>query len=324
MAIYGNNIESVTESVLLETTGLSKEDLTDKQKVLSAIEKEKEPMSKLKLALSIIGILIAIVPITILLPIIIPVMLIVKSISKNIEKSRKKKADEKIIAEYEKQIAKLKKQLEKETDPEKRKEIEKLIKKFESELTEFKNNRDLKEYEEKIKGSIDYINRMVKYAQNGDMINSAEDLVDYAVFLYYFDLNSSQFNKYITNGNINEFKKKYYVDFDKEFGDDSYETGKALNDLIKNKMNGEFAVIKAIDDTLTGYNVDKKLFIHGDWDVKYIDFYSPEQLKAKAKDLYDRIDDIDNLIEADKYLGYYRLSKAPEGVEPKEIKSKYL
>lgn len=313
MGIYNNILhEDIELNYYLTESNLNKDDLKDKNKVINAIEKEKKPENKILLCIKFIGMIILAVPITVGAIIIAAICYILTSNIEKLDDNKKIKIIDKVIKKYNKNIESLKKKLEKETNKDEIKSIKSTIKKLEDDIKKL----------EKMKESINNANTEYGYYCDNinKVLNNPMDYYDgiayYALYLKYTDISESEFiNRFCKNSNetiedmdgfiyANPITKEDTVDGFYEY----YLKNKGAK-VVSFNLNGDAGIF---------WNCDRKEFVvsHDDWTVFKV-FKFNEFKKSFGTYWYPK--EYDKYVEADKLLGYYRLSKAPSGVKPKEL-----
>lgn len=303
MGIYTKvlNEQYLIESQL-DSIGITKEDLKDKNKVQKALETDKKgkkrtALSTITTAFYIIGLIILAVPAILFLPIWGPIFLCVDKSIDSIKDKRKNGLIDKTCKEYQKTIDKLNKKLAK-ADEEEKKEIEKSINQFKSEIDKLQKKKIDESYARKIKSGIDIINKIKK---NNDI---PEDYAICSFWLYYNDISQKDFESKLS-GSEEDIMENFSEDDNKE-----------LFDYFNKYKNDKWYILYMIDDTIFLYNKSKHQFFYGDWDPKWIKNLSFDDFKNYCKDFYKKM--WKEIEAADEYLGYYKITEAPEGVEPVE------
>lgn len=309
MSVYGNNIEDITslnEAVLLEAFEIGKDDLKDENKIKKILKKleNNENESIIEIITLLLAIVAAILAKWILLGLSLNILTaIYVTFDKQIEKikdRRRNKQIDRILNKYKKHIEKFKKQLEKETDPEKKKEIEKVIKYLEEFIKNINKKRIDIDYTKEIKDGLEIIKRIT----DGTLSSDCNEL---SLQLFYYDLSRREFEKLAK-------ENKQYENVKSMINNRSDESELEFYNYLT-KYGKDTVFIYTIDDTLLAYNFNRGVFYLGDWVIEYLNEYSFDTYKNKYKDLFD--DDCwEDVIKADTYLGYYRLSKVPKGIDP--------
>ena len=313
MSIYGNKIkESVlTESYLLEQN-LNKDDITDEKKVTDKIKKEKKPENAILIALKFIGIIILTIPIAIGYMIIFSITDLIKSNVDKLDYDKKDKEINNIIKKYNKNIDSLKEKLNKETDKEERQKIKDTINTLEKSIEELERKRTIEVDAKKYKY---YCNEIEEILNNP--MDYYHYIYKYAFYLKYTDINEAEFIRKFTQ---NRSEKIEDMDGfihcspinEKDCADGFYEYYlKNKNvDVVSFNLNGDSGIF---------WNCKKKEFVvsYDDWTEFKV--FSYNEFKNSVDNLWFNKNDLDKYVEADRILGYYRLSKPPKNIKPKEL-----
>lgn len=316
MSVYGENI--VLESVLLEA-GLSKDDITDKTKVMNAIkevEKKGGPIEALRVALACISLLVVAfltVKFWYVLPIFITVCITIVTLLDKVETSKKNKEIDKVLKELNKTLQKLEKQREKETDPKKQKELDKAIAEVKKQIAAIEKKKVNQNIEHDLKNELQMIKQVV-----GKSIIDADDIYLLSLWFHYYNISQQELdslmNKYAEDDNnlIDYFEAE--EDSDIKEGINSY------NYLKDNKLLGtKWVYFEMIDDTYLIYSCTKKKFYYGGIAPGKGIESSKIMNMIDIKKYIEKDNDYDKLIKADAYLGYYKLSNPTKGVTPKPV-----
>ena len=302
MGIYTKllNEEYLIESQL-DSIGLSKDELTDKNKVRNVLEKDKNGKKrsvkeKIETVFVIIGIIIIGIPAALTAPIWFPLFCCIDNAIDSIKDKRKNNLIDKTCNEYQKSINKLNSKLAKAEGDEKN-EIEKSINQFKSEIDKLQKKKIDDVYVKKIKKGLNIINEVKNCKDFPD-----DDYALSAFWLYYNNISQKEFeSKY---SKVSKDALEYFKE----------EDNKELFDYFNKYKNDKWDLIYIIDDTIFLYNLSKHQFFYGDWDPKWITCKSFEDFKNHCKVFFK--EEWEDIEEADQYLGYYRITKAPEGVDP--------
>ena len=290
MSVYGN---SINESVILESSlkikGISKEDLNNKDKIFSKIEdenKKKGPFETILFVLQIIGFCIVCLIGGLTFPIWYPLMNIINKLIDKVEDSKKNKAIDKVIEEYKKQIKKLEKQLSKEKDPEKQKQLKEAISEIEKQIKLIEEKRINDKFIKDNKDGFDIIDNITS---SNPYISDPEDM---SLWMYYYNISQKEFHDSIGLRKDDDDILNYVDEKD----------NKELYDYFNKYRGDKYAYFILIDDTVFIYNVE------------CIKSYTFDEFKNNYKEFNKHC--WNQIVNVDKYYGYYRLSSPPSGVKP--------
>lgn len=328
--IYGNTFLN-ENTILLE---YSKKELQD-PKTIEKIYKDSigdkvfKSLSSLIMALSVIlAIAIGVVTLGLGLFVLAPlIMKLDEALDSYIPKKHDKNFD-KLKRQCEELKTKSQERLKTEQDSKEKQALQDIIKNCDNVLKVINDKIKLendKKYQENLDSAIKDYNNMIKFITTGDGLFN-KDINDnyynrdyFANLCKMFNLSSNDIIKCIDKGVKNNI---YHVEEISNF----VEYSGLEQDLIQKCIDKGFTELK-----------DKKssiiiLATHDEWFL----LYSPKLHKFIDFDVINGVNNITNdyyslsnyengadtskfIKDADKYLGYYHFSKAPENVEPKEF-----
>lgn len=306
MAVYG----ILLEDYIIEAKS-NKNDLMNTKKNKQRINKGKTPVERIINGLEVIALIILAIPAGLLLALLMPIIGTVKDNLNKVEFGLKKNETERIAKSYKKNISSLQKRLEKENDPKKKKDIKDSIKALEDTIADIEKNNMDKVSKNKYKYEIDCIEDVVKQADK-NIIDFYDRYWMYSLFLKFFDLSRSDFEKHI-NSNINAYDPKLVKELDGEGFD--LETMPEFKVYLNKYPDDMIVRLNVNGDSGICYNLTKHHFVNciEDWS----EFSTPSY--EEFKNSITKFKNWNNYVEADKILGYYRLSKPPRNATLKEI-----
>lgn len=304
MAIYG----ALLEDYLLEKSGLNKDDAKDPDKIKKKV-KEIENNKKISLdnkvvkLLAILGFIILAIPIGILAGLVMAITMPIRNIISKLDNSNKNKSIDKTIKSYKKNIEKLNNKLKNTTDSKEKSEIKKVISSLEKEITELEKQKTGDNLKYEIKEINNAINAISKNDDIGDRY------WELSLGLTMYDMNQSEFEKWL--GKVNQTIS------DAEGNGFDSESMPLFSNYLKKYPNNKCDYWSYGDNGWI-YDIDNHKFIcaFNDWTEESIISYN------QFKDLWKKnlsAEDLDKYKQADQYLGYYRLSKAPSNAEIKPL-----
>lgn len=298
MAIYGESCSIIIEQSL-ENEGLSKEDLSNLDKVKSVINKKNGPIGKILFALQIIGIVIIAIPASILIGIIIPIVLIIGGLYTGLDTVRKEIVYKSSIKKYSSIVKNLRSKYEKEKDPKTKQELKKSLYEAEKFLKKLEEDHKNADFEKEHGNSISIIKSVISNREKMLLNQECTDNDLYVAF-NYLNISPQEFDKLIKSN-----MKMDHIEYIFEDGEDYFG---------ENEIQSVYNLFK-----------DKKAYIicdYGEYIILYRDgkFVSILEDSIKIHSFSDIVSgsnlsesDIKNLKETDIYFGYFKLSKPKEG-----------
>ncbi len=328
--IYGNTFLN-ENTILLEYSKKELQDPKTIEKIYkdSITDKVFKSLYQLLFALSVIlTIAIGIVTLGLGLFVLAPILIkLYDAMDSYIPKKQDKNLN-KLMKQCKELKVKSQERLKTEENPKERQALEDIIKNCDKVLKVINDKIKLendKKYQENLDTAIKDYNNMIKFITTGDGLFDEDPEDNYYNRDYFanlckmFNLSSNDIIKCIDKGVKNNI---YHIE--------------EIGDFIEYSGLEQDLIYKCIDKGFTELK-DKHLSIiiiatHDEWFLlyspklhKFIDFDIINGVNNITNDYYSVSDykngaDTSKFIkDADKYLGYYHFSKAPENIEPKEF-----
>lgn len=317
--IYEDSVEEYKERIeILKEFHYSKEELQDPETV-EKIYKEFEEQSKhpkniyniLAIGFGIISIILAIPTFTMSLFIIAPICLKLFKLAENLPLKEKEKNINKLSDNCNKTIAKLKKELSTTKDNEEKKKIQKEIDNINNVLSKIiqeENKLKDKLNKERIKKAIEAFEDAIKFYKYPYIGFYAPQHGDTYSLQSFYIVNKCKCDM---NAVIDKMKKNSETLERDDWSEPIFKLNKnkdTVYNICFNDWNAKYLLYLKEIDTFVIFSKDIESKGKNNFALSYL---SSEAQKYTSKE------DIELYIEADKELGYYLLSKAPEGITPK-------